>query len=114
MLRCAAPPHAPGVVRLCLTLDGDARSRSNALPFRFRAPPAPAPAAGDADACVLFFRGRTGCMYLAKWVSQTRLPFWFRAPPAFAADDGACVPCRSGKEVLRVFGELLIIVIIII
>ncbi|KAK9846619.1 hypothetical protein WJX81_007767 [Elliptochloris bilobata] len=49
VLCCAAPPHAPGVVRLCLSLDGDARVRSNALPFRFRAPPPAvvAPVAAD-------------------------------------------------------------------
>lgn len=35
VLRCFAPPHAPGVVSLCLTY-GDGRARSQQLAFEYR------------------------------------------------------------------------------
>lgn len=65
VLRCAAPPHAPGVVRLCLGLEGDERARSNALPFRFRPPPPPASAPVAAEPCAQGARSllyESGCM----------------------------------------------------
>lgn len=38
VLRCFVPPHAPGVVRICIT-HGDGRPRSRLMSFEYRAGP---------------------------------------------------------------------------